>query len=645
MVIAGVVIDKKDEKKFVKLGITDSKKLSIKRRELLAPKIEELAKTMIVLRIPACKIDSYRSKGVNLDKIEAMKMAEIIDMCGADKVHIDSLESNSEKFKQIILGYLQNKKMDLVVENYSDETYPIVGAASIVAKVERDRAVEEIKRKEGFDFASLPYNEKILIEYKNGQRKLIEIGKLVHEKSEGVKIFGLDPQKLKIKKFPVTGYIEHRPMSILEVKLEYGNKVKLTPNHPLFVLTPFGYIFPVPISELRVGDYIAVAGKIPSSSSINSINLSHLIKNDIESEIEGYYRLGKIKLPTIFSLNENFLWLLGIYIAEGYLHDDYHIGISATDKRIRSKIKRISKQLKINPTEYPTSIVLNSKLLVEIIKGLNIGFNAYEKKFPDFIFSLKNKLLESILRGYFDGDGFKKQGKDAAETRSFILAEQLKWSLLILNKVSSYSKGKTKPRHTIYELSENTNSLSPDNIPNPFMLLKNLRNGFNITLRELSNLTGIKQEVLNRIEKNKVKRIQRKTLKKLVNGFRKRISPIHLKPLIQLLESDLCWVRIEGIRKFKKNEPVFDIEVRPKGNVIENFLGGFGGIILHNSGYSHDEKTIEFVEKLIKERKQLPPYVRKSWVTTQTLQEKSWQRRIKDFFKKKEKCKEGESEN
>ena len=59
-------------------------------------------------------------------------------------------------------------------------------------------------------------------------------------------------------------------------------------------------------------------------------------------------------------------------------------------------------------------------------------------------------------------------------------------------------------------------------------------------------------------------------------------------------------------------------------------------------GYPHDALTIKFVEKLIKEKgRNLPHYVRKSWVTTQVLQEQSWQRKVKDFiFRKKEKCKE-----
>lgn len=175
MVITGVVIDKKDEKKLKVFGVKDSKELSPKRREELAPLIERIAKSVIVLRVPACKIDSYRAKKINLDRIEAMKMAEIIDMCNADRIYVDSLEFNPEKFKKIILSNLPDKKFDLVVENYADETYPIVGAASIIAKVERDKAIEEIKRKEGIDFG---------VGYSHDDRTIEFVKKLIKERKE-----------------------------------------------------------------------------------------------------------------------------------------------------------------------------------------------------------------------------------------------------------------------------------------------------------------------------------------------------------------------------------------------------------------------------------------------------------------------------
>lgn len=104
-----------------------------------------------------------------------MKMAEIIEMCNADKTYIDSLEQNTKKFKDLIISFLKNKDHDLIVGNYFDESVPVVSAASIVAKVERDKAIEEIKKKVSFDFG---------VGYSHDQRTIEFIKKLIKERKE-----------------------------------------------------------------------------------------------------------------------------------------------------------------------------------------------------------------------------------------------------------------------------------------------------------------------------------------------------------------------------------------------------------------------------------------------------------------------------
>jgi ribonuclease HII len=152
LVVAGVVVDEEGEKALKKMGVKDSKKLTPKRREELAPKIEAVAKSVLVMRVQPCRIDKLRSEGINLDKIEAIKMAEIISMSDADSVYVDSLTNNPKKFMRLIMENMNGKNPEMNVENYADETYPVVSAASIIAKVERDASIKEIKDKVKVDF-------------------------------------------------------------------------------------------------------------------------------------------------------------------------------------------------------------------------------------------------------------------------------------------------------------------------------------------------------------------------------------------------------------------------------------------------------------------------------------------------------------
>ncbi len=153
LVIAGVCVEKKMERKLKVLGVKDSKKLSPKKREGLYNHIADMAKEVVILKVPACKIDSYRSQRINLDRIEAMKMADIIRMATADTFYIDSLTANPPKFKKKIIEHLpvENRNEKLVVKNYMDESITVVGAASIIAKVERDKDIQEIQKEVDVD--------------------------------------------------------------------------------------------------------------------------------------------------------------------------------------------------------------------------------------------------------------------------------------------------------------------------------------------------------------------------------------------------------------------------------------------------------------------------------------------------------------
>ena len=150
MVVAGVMIDEKDHEKLKAIGVKDSKMLSPRQRARMYPQIKKIAKDYVILRITAKEIDKMM-KEKNLNIIEAEKMAEIIKTMKADRAYIDAPQVSTEKFKNILLAMAKNHT-EIIAENKADVKYPVVSAAAILAKVERDKEIEEIKKKVGFDF-------------------------------------------------------------------------------------------------------------------------------------------------------------------------------------------------------------------------------------------------------------------------------------------------------------------------------------------------------------------------------------------------------------------------------------------------------------------------------------------------------------
>ncbi|UCC91775.1 MAG: ribonuclease HII [Candidatus Aenigmatarchaeota archaeon] len=161
LVLAGVSINEKDLPKLKKLGVRDSKELTPEQRERLSERIEKVAKDVIVLKVGPCKIDSYSRQGVNLNRVEAMKMCAIIDFLSVNKAYVDGPELNLGKFKRILAKMLKNET-DLVVEHKADVNYPVVSAASIIAKVERDNEMGELRKKYGVDGTGYPSDERTI---------------------------------------------------------------------------------------------------------------------------------------------------------------------------------------------------------------------------------------------------------------------------------------------------------------------------------------------------------------------------------------------------------------------------------------------------------------------------------------------------
>jgi ribonuclease HII len=155
LVIAGVLLEEEDLFRLKDLGVKDSKLLSPHRRETLAVEIRRIVQEHHVLKLQPREIDIVVNSGRKLHKLnwlEAQTMAKIIEALRPDKVYVDASDVLEERFKQHILECLPFR-VDIVSEHKADRNYVVVSAASIIAKVERDKEVALLAEVYG-DFGS-----------------------------------------------------------------------------------------------------------------------------------------------------------------------------------------------------------------------------------------------------------------------------------------------------------------------------------------------------------------------------------------------------------------------------------------------------------------------------------------------------------
>jgi ribonuclease HII len=153
--IGGVSAPASMESKLVAMGVKDSKLLSPQARERLYGEIKELVTASIVLKIPPREVDEYvrrRKKHTKLNYLEAIYMARVINELPGEIAYVDASDTNVDRYASQIEEHL-TRKVKIVSTHFADRLFPVVSAASILAKVERDREIEVLKAKHG-DFGS-----------------------------------------------------------------------------------------------------------------------------------------------------------------------------------------------------------------------------------------------------------------------------------------------------------------------------------------------------------------------------------------------------------------------------------------------------------------------------------------------------------
>lgn len=177
MVMCGVLVEEKDEAKLKAIGAKDSKLLTPKTREVLFNQIIAMVKQYEVVIIPPGEIDNaLNDPNLNLNKLEAITSGRIINRLNPDKVLVDCPSNNTSAYAAELKSHIDNKKITIVAEHKADVKYTVVSAASIIAKVTRDREIEKLKQKIKIDFGSgYPADEKTQTFLKHYHLKYPEI--------------------------------------------------------------------------------------------------------------------------------------------------------------------------------------------------------------------------------------------------------------------------------------------------------------------------------------------------------------------------------------------------------------------------------------------------------------------------------------
>src|SRR3989338_6334235 len=301
--------------------------------------------------------------------------------------------------------------------------------------------------------------------------------------------------------------------------------------------------------------------------------------------------------------------MVGIWIAEGDFNSDT-IRIHNQNPEIREDIRKICKQYEFQLSEMKTCTTINSLFLQKVFKNvLNLQTGAVNKKLPSLSFILDKESKANLLKGYFSGDGSiheveREKYQIEASTISKSLANDLLYLLLDFGIVATCrikeAKLKSSKAYRISILGVNNFEKFRDigfidqkrnSRINEYIISRKWARADLIPLSgELYELASQQSSVYSTN-----KSIGKEALKNMLILVDRDKSKY--KEYWNLVEGDLYLDLVKEIKIVDSEEYVYDISVPGE----QNFIGGFGGVIAHNS-----EKG---VKKVFERARQVAPCV------------------------------------
>lgn len=179
MFMAIVVMEGERLSLLERLGVKDSKKLNRNRREKLFPHIISNSLIVSITRATPKQIDSE-----NLNMLELKMICKLIRIASKfyaiDKIYIDAFSEPTSLVMTI--SRMCGMASDRLVAKYgADSEFPIVSAASIVAKVFRDNHIDLLKKIYGEFGSGYPSDTKTISWIKHHLEKHSEIPPIVRK--------------------------------------------------------------------------------------------------------------------------------------------------------------------------------------------------------------------------------------------------------------------------------------------------------------------------------------------------------------------------------------------------------------------------------------------------------------------------------
>ncbi len=152
LVVGGFLARESDVPRLQAAGVRDSKEIPPARRTELYHELAGMGRRASVVLSPTT-IDSFVRHG-RLNDLEARAFARLVRRTHPTRTFVDACDTNAERFGTRVARWAEVGRSAIVSRHKADRDLPLVAAASIVAKVLRDRAIARLQTRLGTPIGS-----------------------------------------------------------------------------------------------------------------------------------------------------------------------------------------------------------------------------------------------------------------------------------------------------------------------------------------------------------------------------------------------------------------------------------------------------------------------------------------------------------
>ena len=528
-----------------------------------------------------------------------------------------------------ILDRIARKELPLHLDKedhiiFSSKTIPTPENQASKEQLEKRLKKFQVRIFDNVHVSVLP-NTEVVFNDNNGM-KIKEIGNIEESEEDQLKVPSFDLEDLKIKWYDAKLIKHPYQGKIFNIKTKSGRSVSITSGHSLFKLEKRGVISEKG-ENLKVGDFLAIPKKFSWYNEINEIDIEDYIKfeNKHYKKSDGILFYDKIPICNLkLRLNKEFARLLGYYLAEGSAPRHISLVIGKHESENLREIKdSISKcfpsNVHVADKGSAYEIYFGARTLKKLFKSW-FGENARTKKIPRFVFASDEEFKLNFLGAYINGDGSIDKGRDHFRIRIKTASKKLASDLLYLFSqvgiCAKFDHIQIDKRKLIAGNKKCTEEISAHVIRiQGIEYLEKLKNYLSYKFKKqiegkIKN-TRFSQQFppealpvdklnLDEIEPKKgtylhdIKHYREKSMKKK-NNISQRIIAEQSESVQgftnKILNGDLLFDQITNIGVSDYEGFVYDFSVPG----AENFIGGFGGIMLHNSGHGGREDLRDLI--------------------------------------------------